>query len=338
MMKLLLLSGQRTLLAMIGTGNIRPIFPIGVLIFAFIIALGVTVFFAVRSRVSLSEKIFKIVRMGIIYVLVLIIGLRPVTVETEYEFSTKNLDVLFVVDGTISMWAEDYSGNNTRMAGVKADIKYIVNELAGSNFGLVTFDDTAHVLSPYTQDMSYIIDTVDTMLMPDSYSALGSSLSVPYKDMEALLLSSSRKENRKTIVFFLSDGEITNNIELISYEDLARYVDSGAVLGYGSAFGGRMRENYSYIYDYQNSTTAISRIDEDNLKQIAEDLGISYLNVNGGNTGIQGLIEIIREQSATIVEHGDGAERYVDIYYYFAAALFVMLLMETALFIKRGRL
>ena len=96
-------------------------FPIGLLILGFAVAVGATVFYVLRNGLKTEENIFTILRLCVIYVLVLIIGLRPVTVATDYEFSTKNLDVLFAVDSTISMWALDYNGKNPRMEGVKKE-------------------------------------------------------------------------------------------------------------------------------------------------------------------------------------------------------------------------
>ncbi len=319
--------------------RIQPIIPIGLMLLAFIGLFSFTVFIIVRNRTRVLDKLFSIGRLLIIYVLAFIIGLRPVTVETSYEFAAKNLDVLFVIDSTISMWALDYNGRNSRMQGVRADVNYILNELAGSNFGLVTFDDTSHVLSPFTQDLKYIADMVDLLATPESYYAYGSDLTTPYYDIKALLKSSDKKENRKTIVFYISDGEVTNERKSdTSYADFAGYIDSGAVLGYGSESGGRMKENYRYIYDYETGQDAVSRIDEENLRSIAEDLGVTYLNLNDGNAALAGLIEIIKEQSQTVVERADGAERYVDTYYYYAALLTVMLLIETVIFIRKGRL
>ncbi|WP_175560270.1 vWA domain-containing protein [Butyrivibrio sp. YAB3001] len=276
--------------------------------------------------------------MTIIYLLVLVIGLRPVKVDTKYEFSTKNLDVLFVIDTTISMWARDYNGYNPRMVGVKEDVNAILNELAGSNFGLVTFDNSSHVLAPFTQDLKHISNLVDILAVPDSFDASGTNMVVPYMDIDGLLQSSNKKENRKTIVFYISDGEITTEEGKTSYAELSKYIDSGAVLGYGSENGGKMKEGYDYIYDPETHKDALSKIDEENLKQIAEDLGVQYLNMNGGNAGLKGLIEIIKEQSTTIVEQGDGAEKYIDTYYIFAALLAAMLMIEGLVYIRKGRL
>ncbi len=318
--------------------KIQPILPAGLLIALFAVMLLITGYAVLRNKHNLIEKLFSMLRLGIIYLLALIIGLRPVTVKSEYEFATKNLDVLFVVDTTISMWARDYNGSKERMDGVINDIKGTARILAGSNFALIAFDDRPKVLSPFTQDMDYIIDLAETFTAPDKSYAEGSDMSVPYKDIESLLLSSTKKENRKTIVFLFSDGEITNGKELTSYADLAQYIDSGAVLGYGTESGGKMKDGYGYLYDYSSRADAVSKIDEGNLKQIAEDLGVEYMNLNNGSTSLSGLAQLIREGSATVVEKGDGAEVYEDTYFYYAIALGVMLLIELIYIIRRERL
>ncbi len=326
----------------IGTAkmSIKPILPVGILLLVFLVLFGGTAAFIIGSKLKTQEKIFSLIRMTLIYVLVLVIGLRPVIVETRYEFATKNLDVLFVVDNTMSMWALDYNGRKERMEGVKKDVSFIIEELAGSNFGLVTFDDSAHVLSPFTQDMQYIRDLFDTFKSPDSYYAKGSDLSIPYQDIEALLLSSARKENRKTIVFYISDGEITNGRQLKNYSELAQYIDAGAVLGYGSPEGGKMKESYgySYVYDYQTHKDAISKIDEENLGKIAEQLGLEYLNMNSGNVSLSGAVELIKESSKTVIESGKGAEIQKDIYYFFTYPLIILLFAEIVIFVRRGRM
>lgn len=316
----------------------QPILPVGIMIAVFAVLFAATAIVIIRNKLNTWDKIFTLFRMSLIYLFAFIIGMRPVHTYTNYEFATKNLDVLFVVDTTMSMWANDYNGNHIRMDGVKKDVDYILNELSGSNFGLIAFDDTARVLSPFTQDMMYISDLFDLMEMPESYYASGSDMGIPYRDLSSLLESSAKKENRKTIVFFISDGEITNGKPMGSYADLAKYVDAGAVLGYGSEAGGRMKEKYGFVYDYNTHNDAVSRIDVNNLRQIAADLGVQYIDMNGGNEPLLGVVEIVKQSSATIVEQGTGAEKYNDLYFYFSGILFFLVLIEVIFFIRRGRL
>ena len=54
------------------------------------------------------------------------------------------------------------------------------------------------------------------------------------KDMMIKILErDSEKEDGKTYVFFISDGEITNDDELDSFAEIAEYIDGGAVFGCG---------------------------------------------------------------------------------------------------------
>jgi len=317
---------------------IRPILPIALLLSIFAVLIACTIWGVVRTNVKGKEKIFTALRLGIIYILVLVIGLRPMVSDEEYEFSTRNLDVIFVIDTTISMWAVDYKGGDSRIDGVKKDAKHIVDELAGSNFAIVTFDDQSHVISPCTQDLEHIKTLVETLAPPGYGYAGGSDMSLPYKDLESLLLSSSRKENRKSIVIFMSDGEITNGHELTSYEALKEYVDSGAVLGYGSADGGKMKIDHTYIYDEAEGKDAKSYIDEDNLKSIAGNIGVEYYNMNDGSKGLYHTIDVIKESSRTVKEKEDGMEKYADLYYFFAIPLVLLLIVELCIFSRRGRL
>ena len=164
---------------------------------------------------KLWKKILGILRITIIVVLALIVNLRIMDKKYDAQVEMKNLDVLFVVDTTISMWAEDYDGKDPRMEGVLEDTEYIIDELSGSNFGLIRFDNRSQILAPFTQDHETVKDAFSTIKQPDVYYAKGSSLNKCYDEMKELLESSNMKEDRLTIVFFISDGEITDGSELM---------------------------------------------------------------------------------------------------------------------------
>ena len=78
----------------------------------------------------------------LIIILLFIINLRPMELTSEVETFNTNLDILFVVDTTISMDAEDIK--DTRLTRAANDIKYIMKELAerskkqASSFDTVT--------------------------------------------------------------------------------------------------------------------------------------------------------------------------------------------------------
>ena len=315
-------------MSLFGDIYLNPVFPVpavGIVLSVSFVLL--VVFMAMRAR-PVRDIVFSALRVFLIFLLAFVINLRIMRPGDQAGIETRNLDVLFVLDTTISMWAQDYNGTNERMDGAKADCAYIMEKLAGANFGLIRFDNRGQILAPFTQDTRNVTDAFDTVRAPDRQYARGSDLSAAYPVMEDLLESSSGKENRKTIVFFLSDGELTNEATLMSYAGLAHYIDDGAVMGYGTRQGGRMREgSYSeYVADPKTGDIALSRIDEGNLKQLASDLDIDYLYMEQSSI-VDDKLNYIRLMARTTV--GDAKiDTFDDTYHYYVFPILLLLVVE----------
>lgn len=293
-----------------------------------------------RRRDKALSKILSVVRLSIILMLAFFLNLRPSVKRYNAEIELKNIDVLFVVDSTISMWAEDYGNKQTRMDGVQATCDYILQDLAGSNFALIRFDNRGQILAPFTQDGRSVSDAFSTIRQPDTYYARGSNLNVPYKEIQELLISSSKKEERKTVIFFISDGEITDGSQLESYAELEQYVDGGAVLCFGTKEGGKMQADngYSrkYVQDTEKNADAVSVINEENLQKIAKDLQVEYLNVRDPSE-VSYMLEAIKSGSSIRMEEAEMIT-YEDITFYLGAALAAFLIWELICLVLQRRL
>lgn len=316
----------------------KPIIPVFVALPILLIILCLYIVVIVKRHTRIRYKILGILRIVAIIVLTFIANLRPMSKKYNATIEMKNLDVLFVVDTTMSMWAEDYDGSKTRMDGVLKDAEYIIDELSGSNFGLIRFDNYAQVLCPFTQDHETVKDAFSTIKMPDRHYAKGSSLNTAYNDMKSFLESSNSKDQRKTILFFISDGEVTDTSALMSFKPLEPLIDSGAVMGYGTDKGGKMKSDTfgSYIQDEETGEAAISLIDESNLKRIASELQIDYIHMKS-TSNVRYLVDSIKSGSSLTMEKSD-AISYEDTYYIYVIPLLVLLLIEMVLFIRRGHL
>lgn len=271
---------------------------------------------------------------------VVAVGMRPMIFDNTADISTNNLEVCLVVDTTISMWAEDYNGNEERMDGVKSDIDLITQSLPDSNFSLIRFDNGAQILTPFTQDISAVSDALDELSMPSYASATGTSLNTVYEDLESMLTSASEKSGMRTVVFFFSDGEITDGSTLMDFSDLEHLVDDGAVIGYGTSSGGRM--NYpgrGYLQDTSKRTDARSRIDEENLQSLASELGLEYIHSTGTDSSrLNNALLRVRMMSSEVARSQGDFTGYADIYYYFSGALAVLLFIWLFFLISRGGL
>ena len=188
------------------------------------------------------------------------------------------------------------------------------------------------------------VQGLQTMQIAEELYATGSTPNIVLDDMLKVLKASKEKENRKRIVFFISDGEITNNENLKSFAELKKYVDGGAVLGYGTTNGGSMKvtDRYSGSTSYLEDKTdysiypypkAVSKIDESNLKAIANDMGVDYINMSKQPNINSKISEIkSRYEDASSVENKNW---YRDLYFVFAAPLLGLLVYEFVVYKKK---
>lgn len=297
----------------------NPIIPIWLMS---ILSIGLLVFIFIKKPIRITQII--------IVILLFIINIRPMIPSGTSQTLASNLDVLFVIDTTISMNAEDYNGTNTRLSGVKKDCEYIIKTLSGARYSIITFSNSTRIITPYTKDINTTIETIDILEPINQTYAKGSSLNSPIEVITQALKSSEKKDDKIRIIFFISDGEITDDSELESYKDISQYITNGAVLGYGTSSGGYMkaRTRYSDELEYikYNNSKALSKIDESNLKSIAKDLGVSYIHMSNQNNITKKLAEIQRR--AEIGLSTSNISTYDDIYYLFAIPLLALLIIE----------
>lgn len=316
----------------------RPVFPVYIVgaLCALLPVLRILIMH--RAGKPAGVIIRSILRLTPVVLLLFLINLRPMAPDPNVEAQLKNVDVMLVMDTTLSMWAEDYNGSHPRMDGAKSDCRYILDTLHGANFALVRFDNHAQVLSPFTQDIKSVLDALDTIAPPEAELATGSDLSAPYHEMDLLFTSSSRKEDRKTVVFYFSDGEITNNAELVSYEPFRAQVAGGAVMGYGTETGGRMRNGTSraWLKDPATGDDAVSYPNERNLSAIAEELGVPYIRMNQ-REALDAVLSSLSEIGTPRWEK-TGFTAYRDLYPFLSVPLLFLLAAELLLFTAKGRL
>ena len=157
--------------------TISPVIPIPIMVIICI------------ALIALKRKgAWNFTRQIIISVLIFAINLRLAIPSDNVMVVKNDIDVLFVVDNTISMLAEDYgSDEERRMDAVRKDVETIMNEFEGARFGLITFDDTANYLIPYTSESSIVLSAVQTLEGRLKEYAGGTSLNISYDVMQQVL-------------------------------------------------------------------------------------------------------------------------------------------------------
>ncbi|MFF1879915.1 VWA domain-containing protein [Pseudarthrobacter sp. NPDC058196] len=289
--------------------------------------------------------------------IVLLLGaaaLRPGLPGGTVQAASTDLNVFFVVDTTTSMVAEDYGGASPRLEGVRKDIKAIAEKLPGARFSVITFDTTAHVRMPLSTD-TLALETITDVLEPQVTAyAKGSSITAA-RQVLAERLAAARDSNpgRPRLVYYLGDGEQTSGKEPEAMAFDAGLVAGGAVLGYGTADGGRMKENTGlgssdgtgggdakgpqsgYVRD-NGAADARSVIDEGRLRTIAAQLGVPYVHRDAG-ASVSDMLQQAHPGKAGYSDNDGSVVARTELYWLFAAGVFLLALPEAAAVLRRLR-
>ena len=315
------------------------------LIFKPIIPLTTMVIFSIVLVLIVLINRKHIINRILIILLLLIVSQRPMLKNQDDVAYVLNLDVIFVIDTTVSMNAVDIN-NGTRLDAVKRLCNRIMEEFAGSRFAVINYDNDAYIKYPFTDDAYIIEEVIDYLKIVEPNYAVGSSLSIPADFLHMLLDSSKNgddqhEEKRHRIVFFMGDGELNNQevmmTNLTSYRKSAELIDNGAVIGFGTAEGGKMLitssinmnnlvDSSGYLLDNSKNppVTAVSKINENNLSVLASSLNLDYFNQNSDklDAKIEEIKNIVNE------DEDEDKKTNKDLYYYFTGASLILMLYE----------
>lgn len=244
-------------------------------------------------------------RRTALVVVAAVLALTPAQIVTQPASGAVGVQMFFVVDRTGSMAAEDWgpgpalapapgaepAPTTRRLDGARLDVVSLSGDMPGATYSVIGFAGEAGTQLPLTADRSAVRAWAETVTQEVTGSSTGSLPDRPLEVLQRVLEDAARREPGSVrLVFFLSDGEQTGAGEPASYAPLAGLVDGGAVLGYGTPAGARMRSydgehqaDAPWILDHgqPGSPPAVSRIDEAHLRTIADQLGVPYVHRPG---------------------------------------------------------
>lgn len=202
--------------------------------------------------------------------------------------------------------------------------------MPGARFSIITFDYAARVTMPLTTDTQALKTAVENLRAENSLYSGGSSVTVAQERLLTTLEGAKeRQPERSRVVFYLGDGEQTATEEPAPFE-LGDLVDGGAVLGYGTAKGGKMATTSADgsvgedVTDGQGKP-GISTIDEHRLEEIADQLGVPYTHRSGGD-----IAPAMEQADQGTVVDGTGAsiETYTSLVWVLALLMCGLLLAD----------
>jgi Ca-activated chloride channel family protein len=115
-------------------------------------------------------------------------------------------DIIFIVDTSVSMTLRDYLVEGERidrMSVIRAMLDSFIQQLKGDRLGIIAFADTAHVLSPLTNDESLLRDLLPKLRtgIAGRTSAIGEAITLAVKQAQPA-------KARRQVLILVSDAAL----------------------------------------------------------------------------------------------------------------------------------
>lgn len=246
------------------------------------------------------------------------------------DVKRKGIDILFAVDTSKSMLAEDVHPNRLKRA--KFAIMDFVGQLEGDRVGLMPFAGSAFLMCPMTIDYSAFessLGAVDTTIIPRG----GTDLAVAITEAESIL---SNEANHKILVL-ITDGENLEGNALQAAETAAEKGMTVYTVGVGTSEGELIPLNRNGKTGFVKGETGkfiTSQLDETVLTKIAEATDGLYVPLGASGEGLQTIyqekLSLIPKEELAEKRHKVPLDRFV----WPLGAAIVLLILE---FMMGGR-
>ncbi len=252
-------------------------------------------------NVSLTRRRYKNVLLLLAIFMCFMAFARPQYGFQWVDVKRKGIDLLFALDTSKSMLAEDIKPNRLKRAHLA--ILDFVEQLNGDRVGLIPFAGSAYLMCPLTLDYEAFADSlsaVNTEIIPRGGTNIAAVID---KAVETL----SNAANHK-ILIILTDGENLQGDAIKAAEEAAKQGLIIYTVGVGTSQGELIpvsaESGKGFVKD-QKGNFVTSRLDETTLKTIAEKTGGLYVPLGTAGEGL----ETIYQQKLALIPKEELMER-----------------------------
>ena len=273
---------------------------------------------------STGKQVLKIVLLCLAITSFVIALVNPQFGTKLETVKREGVDVVFAVDVSKSMLAEDIAPN--RLEKSKQLVTQIINNLASDRVGIIAYAGSAFPQLPITTDYAaakMFLQNMNTDMLSSQGTAIKEAI-----ELAKTYFNDDEQTNR--VVFLISDGEDhQGDIEEIAAE-AARQGIRIVTIGVGTEKGGPIpiRRNgviESYKKDNQGETV-ITRLDEETLKEIASEANGKYIDGRTTSQVVEEVTEILQNMDKKEFESQQIAEYKSQFQWFLALGLLFLLL------------
>ena len=253
--------------------------------------------------------------------------LHPSWNTKEEKVIQEGRDLFIALDISRSMLAHDIVPSRLEFA--KQKITALVNALPAERIGLILFSGSSFVQCPLTRDRNAFfmyLNQIDVDTIASGSTALDQALA---QALGAFKQGGTQKN--KLLVIFTDGEDFSSN--LASYKQEAQQqgltiftigigTEQGAPIPLFDQFG----KQSGHLKD-RTGSVVISKLNEDILQTLAQDLGGIYIHASKDSNDLKQLVRLVQNREKEMIEERTMAQRE-EQYPWFLLVSFILLSIE----------
>ena len=255
---------------------------------------------------SLFKSLLKIITLCSAFACLTLALVNP-KIGTKLEtVKREGVDIVFAVDVSKSMLAEDIAPN--RLEKSKQLVTQIINNLASDRIGIIAYAGKAFPQLPITTDYAsakMFLQNMNTDMLSSQGTAINEAINLAktYFDDE---------EQTNRVLIIISDGEDHSEDAVRVAEEASEEGIKIFTIGVGNEKGGPipLKRNgvvLNYKKDKQGETV-ITKLNEETLKNIAIEANGAYIKGDNTNEVVEQIRDILNKMDKTEFESKQIAE------------------------------
>jgi Ca-activated chloride channel family protein len=271
-----------------------------------------------------SSKLFasKFIFLSFAFAFGVVAVMNPRKPGGEDNVTRKGIDVVIALDVSKSMLATDLEPS--RLDRAKQLILKLMDKMPNDRIGLVVFAGKSYLQMPITVDHGAAAMYVSSA-SPDAVPQQGTVIADALK-MSARAFNAA--EHRFKSVILISDGEDHDENAIQTAKDMAAQGVLINTVGVGSPEGSTITDPATGENKKdETGAIVISKLNEETLKQVAENTNGIYVRLQGTNDAVNTLMKQLSQIEGKAF--GDvSLMNYKTWYLWFAGAMLLLLLAE----------
>lgn len=255
---------------------------------------------------SKFKPVLKVLFWSIALIFLVLALVNPKIGSTTETVKREGVDIVFALDVSKSMLAEDIAPN--RLEKSKQLVTQIINNLTSDRIGIVAYAGSAFPQLPITTDYGsakLFLQSMNTDMVSSQGTAINEAI-----ELAQTYYNDESETNR--VLFLISDGEDHGgNIENIAEQASEKGIRIFTI-GVGTSKGGPIpikRNNVTQSYKKdRNGETVITRLDQSTMEAISEATNGKF--IAGGNT--QEVVNQVNDILSNIEKTEFESKQYAD--------------------------